>query len=126
MADYFVGIVFICFFLWSTYRSLYLHLRGVATIGTVTELVRDDSDDAIAYYPVISFRTATGELAVVKCSSGASEANTYFHVGQHVPIRYSAKNPQFFAIKGYDGSAVFYAGLAAAFALALLCAGQHK
>jgi hypothetical protein len=126
MADYFVGVVFIGFFLWSTCRSLYLLLRGVPTMGTITELVRDDSGDGVAYHPVVTFTTLTGTAVVAKSSFGASEANTYFHIGQQVPIRYSAKNPQFFAIKGYDGSAVFYAGLAAAFMLALLWASRHR
>jgi hypothetical protein len=123
---YLVTGAFIALFVYTAYRVLYLQLRGQRTMGTITELVPDDSGDGRVYHPVVTFTTRTGVVVVAKSPYGMAGAGTYFRVGERVPILYAAQKPHFFAIAGYDVAGVFYAFLAAAGAGAVFYWGFLK
>lgn len=120
--DYVVTGAFVAFFLWAAYRVLYLHLRGLRTTGIITDIaadVEDKESDGPAFHLVVRFTTSTGETIEAKSGFGAAGVNTYYRIGEQVSVRYSAKNPQLFAVEGYDVTGVFILFLLAAGACAV-------
>lgn len=103
---------------WLAYRLLYLHVVGISTTGTIIELVRDDSGEGPdTFTPVVAFTTAQGLAITAKNSLGTPEARSYFRVGAQVNIHYSAHNPRFFIIDGYDISLLVIVGFLTAGAI---------
>lgn len=112
--EFLVAAVFIGFFIYAAYRVLYLELRGTQTSATIVELRRDDSGDVVIFHPKVRFTTNTGTTIVAESAFGTSDANVLYRVGQQVEVRYSPRNPTFFAIVGYDAAAVLLFFLCAA------------
>lgn len=107
---------------WLVFRLLYLHVFGIHTTGAVVELLRNVSTEGQdTFTPVVAFTTAQGESIVVKSALGTQEARDYFRIGGQVDIRYSAHNPRFFAIGGYDVSLLLVVGLLTAGVVGFIC-----
>ena len=124
--EFLVAAVFIGLFLYAAYRVLYLHLRGKQTTAIIVELRRDDSGDGVIFHPKVRFTTHTGTTIIAESTFGTQEAGSYFRVGQQVEVRYSPRNPTFFAIVGYDVAAVLLFFFFAAGIVAMLYWGyQH-
>ena len=117
--EYIVTSAFVALFIWAAYRALYLHLRGLITTGTIVDIVEDKNSDGPVFNLVVEFITSTGVTIKAKSFYGTAGVKSYYRIGEQVTVRYSAKNPQVFAIKGFDGTSVFVTFLAAAGACAI-------
>jgi hypothetical protein len=112
--NYVVPVAFLSLFLWAAHRLLYLHVRGLRTTGILIDLVADEASEGPVFNPVVRFTTSSGVTLEVKSSFGVEGVNSYYRIGQQVPVRYLAKKPWVFAIEGYDSAGVFLLFLLAA------------
>jgi hypothetical protein len=125
--EYVVTGAFVAIFVWAAYRALHLHLRGLRTTGTIIDIVEDKTSDGPVFSLVVRFTTSSGTTVEAKSHFGTEGVESYYRIGERVTIMYSAKNPQVFAIEGYDIAGVFLLFLMAAGACAVLYFGfiQH-
>lgn len=89
------GLVPFLFSLSLASQSLFWLIKGVPATGTVVRLATSQDDKGnITYYPVISFKTASGATVEFQSSVGGNSPGYPYPVGETLPIRYDQSHPQ--------------------------------
>jgi len=70
--------------------------NGTYAKATVIELVKHTSSKSTTYYPVIEYKTSTGELIRTQSSSGTGSNPNAYKAGDKINIIYSKSDPNKF------------------------------
>ncbi|WP_201987642.1 DUF3592 domain-containing protein [Hymenobacter rubidus] len=107
-----LAVALLALFAWFAYRLVYLHIRGIRTTATVVEVIRNESHEgAETFTPIVAFTTNQGTEIIAKSFYGTEDAGSRFKVGKTVDVLYSAKDPHYFTIVGYEVCALILLGL---------------
>lgn len=93
-------LIFLCIFLFGTYRILrrkYIKRNGISVEGEIEDLIADNDGEGTMYYPLVSFSTHLDQRKVVYKSNYGSNLRSY-KKGQKVKIVYLPEIPGQFLI----------------------------
>jgi|GEM_PF-520312 len=78
---------------WKFSEEIQLRFKGEETEGTITNWMRTTSTGVKYYYPLIEFRTKSGQIINFRAEE-RSEGEPMFEPGTKVKVRYLPTNPK--------------------------------